>query len=173
MEEQIILVDQNDREIGAGEKTSVHKKGLLHRAFSILILNKNGEMLLQQRANIKYHSGGKWSNVCCGHPRPSESIEKAAERRLMEEIGIKCALRELFTFIYKVGLDNGLTEHEFLHVFIGEFNGAPEPNPDEVDNWEWTGVDELQQGMKVHPGKYTYWFKIAFEKYMGNYADYK
>lgn len=164
MKELLILVDENDREIGNCEKMETHEKTLLHRAFSILVFNSKGELMLQQRARSKYHCGGLWSNTCCGHPRPGESIEAAAKRRLKEEMGFECPLEEVKTFIYKVKFDNGLTEHEFLHVFRGLFDGVPVPNPDEADSWKWIGMDELKKDIKENPDMYSYWFKLILEK---------
>ena len=133
-ENQVILVNEQDAPIGVMEKMEAHKTGTLHRAFSIFIFNSQGEMLLQQRAKGKYHSGGLWTNACCSHPQPGEQVEKAAERRLMEELGFSTSLEKVFDFLYKAGLDNGLTEHEFDHVFVGEYNGAINFNTEEVAN---------------------------------------
>ncbi|MBW2969766.1 isopentenyl-diphosphate Delta-isomerase [Candidatus Woesearchaeota archaeon] len=164
MKEFVILVDENDTEIGSCEKLECHEKALLHRAFSILVFNSKNEIMLQQRAKSKYHCGGVWSNTCCGHPRPGESIEAAAKRRLMEEMGFECPLSEIKTFIYKIKFDNGLTEHEFLHVFKGLFDGVPVPNPEEADSWKWIAMGELKKDIKENPDKYSYWFKLILEK---------
>ncbi|MEK7510284.1 MAG: isopentenyl-diphosphate Delta-isomerase [Patescibacteria group bacterium] len=164
MEETVILVDEQDREIGTEEKIETHRKGTLHRSFSIFILNSKGEMLLQQRAKGKYHSGGLWSNACCGHPRPGEATGQAARRRLKEEMGFDCELKEIFQFIYKVELDHDLWEHEFDHVYKGMFNGEMVLNPQEVMNFRWIDKESLQRDVREHPEKYSAWFKIALEK---------
>lgn len=164
MKEFVVLVDEKDNEVGTGEKLETHQKALLHRAFSILVFNSRGEMMLQQRAKSKYHCGGLWSNACCGHPRPGEGVDSAAKRRLMEEMGFECDLQEVKTFIYRVKFDNGLAENEFLHVFRGNFDGLPKINSDEADDWKWIGMDELREDIKQNPGKYSYWFKLILEK---------
>ena len=164
MEEMIILVDENDKEIGSEEKIKVHKEGKLHRAFSIFIFNSEGKMLLQKRAKSKYHSGGLWTNTCCSHPRAGESLNDAVHRRLKEEMGFDCELKEIFSFIYKVKFDNNLSEYEYDHVFIGKFDGSPKPNPDEADSYKWISLDELEKDIKQKPDDYTFWFKIAFDK---------
>jgi len=164
MAEQVILVDENDNEIGTGEKMQVHREGKLHRSFSVFVLNSKGELLLQQRAKTKYHSGGLWSNTCCSHPRPGEATADAARRRLREEMGFDADVQEAFTFVYQVQLDNELSEHEYDHVFIGKFDDQPKPNPEEVDNWRYVGLKELQQDIKEHPENYTFWLKACFEK---------
>ena len=164
MREKGILVDANDMEIGTEEKVAAHKKGLLHRAFSVFIFNKNGEALLQQRATDKYHSGGLWSNACCSHPKPGETIHDASHRRLREEMGIVCRLKKAFHFIYKSALDQGLTEHELDHVFIGEFSGEVQPNPQEVRDYKWIKIEELIHDLKEYPERYTIWFKLALKE---------
>jgi isopentenyl-diphosphate delta-isomerase len=161
MQEDVILVDAQDREIGAGEKLAVHQSGVLHRAFSIFIFNKKGEMLLQKRARSKYHSGGLWSNACCGHPRPGEEIFAAAHRRLKEEMGLACDLKELYSFVYQAGLDQGLQEHEYDHVFVGTCDDAPTLNPAEAEDWRWTDIETLKIDTAQHPESYTVWFRIA------------
>lgn len=167
MPEQLILVDKNDKEIGIGEKMVVHKKALLHRAFSILIFNSRGEMLLQRRAEKKYHSGGLWANACCGHPLAGEAIDKAAHRRLREEMGFDCELKELTAFVYRAELDNGLTEHEFDHVFFGSYDGEIMPNRDEVSEFLFMDTDELRADIEGKPEKYTPWFRIIIAKNIG------
>ena len=166
--DMIILVDRNDKEIGYEEKIKPHLEGRLHRAFSVFVFNSDGEMLLQQRARSKYHSGGLWTNTCCSHPRRGEETEKAAHRRLSEEMGFDCPLEEQFTFIYKAKLDRGLTEHEFDHVFFGTYNGEVEPDPEEADGYDWVTIDNLKKDMKLNPDKYTVWFKIALPKVLEN-----
>ena len=163
--EKVILVDKDDNEIGTKEKIQAHKEGKLHRSFSIFVFNFSGELLLQRRAKEKYHTGGLWSNTCCSHPRPGESLEEAIHRKLKQEMGFDCDLEKKFSFIYKVNFDNGLWEHEFDHVFIGRFNGEPKPNPEEVDDWKWVTIRQLKEDIKKTPQKYTAWFKIAIEKF--------
>lgn len=156
---KIILVDKKDNEIGVGEKLKVHKEGKLHRAFSIFIFNSKGEVLLQKRAKTKYHSPGLWTNTCCSHPGPNKNLEEEAKRRLKEEMGINCQLKEIFSFIYKVNLGS-LIEHEFNHVFIGKFNGKPTVNAKEADDWEWINTKELKKDVRKNPEKYAYWFRL-------------
>lgn len=162
--EQVILVDEADNQIGVEEKLKAHRDGKLHRAFSIFVFNSEGKLLLQQRALSKYHCGGLWANTCCSHPRPGEGTEIAAHRRLREEMGFDCPLKELFSFTYKAKFDNGLTEHEFDHVLIGKFDGTPKANPEEVESWKWVDIDELRNGIRQNPDKYVYWLKASFEK---------
>jgi len=163
--EQVILVDKKDREIGIEEKLKAHQNGgKLHRCFSILVFNSKGELLLQQRASTKYHCGGLWTNTCCSHPSPGESTEKAAHRRLTEEMGFDTELKEIFSFIYKADFDNGLTENEFDHVFTGTYEGKVTPNPEEVGDYKWVGIRELKRDVKKNPSKYTKWFKIILER---------
>jgi len=166
MKEFVILVDENDNEIGIEEKMKAHEDARLHRAFSIFIFNSNGEMLLQQRACDKYHSGCLWTNACCSHPRPGETVEQAAHRRLMEELGFDTDMRKAFHFIYKAEFDHGLTEHEFDHVFIGQYDGSINSNPDEVEDFKWIDLEMLQKEMKENPDDYTVWFKIALDKFL-------
>ena len=164
MLEQVILVDENDQEIGTEEKIVAHRSGKLHRAFSIFIFNSQRELLLQQRAKTKYHSGGLWTNTCCGHPRPGEDTEISAHRRLREEMGFDCVLKKTFDFIYQVKLNDELFEHEFDHVFVGTSDQKPDPDPTEVEDWQWGSPDQIKNAIKENPGKYTYWFTIAFAK---------
>ena len=159
--EEVILVDENDNEIGSMEKIEAHEKALLHRAFSIFVFNDAGQMMLQRRALSKYHSPGLWTNTCCSHPRPGESLEDASSRRIVEEMGFSCSMKEIFNFIYKAAFDHGLTEHELDHVFMADYNGIPEINPDEVAEWKWVNTDELLKDVKLNPDEYTVWFKIA------------
>ena len=163
-DEKIILVDGNDTQIGAAGKLETHEKGLLHRAFSIIVKNDKGEMMLQKRVLGKYHSGGLWTNTCCGHPRDGEDLVSAAHRRLREEMGLDCALEEITTFTYRVGLDHGLQENEFLHVFVGEHTDAPLLNPAEADDWKWIISEELKKDVAKNPDSYTHWFKIILGK---------
>ncbi|MCB0842548.1 MAG: isopentenyl-diphosphate Delta-isomerase [Bacteroidetes bacterium] len=165
--ENVILVNKDDCEVGVMEKMEAHQKGLLHRAFSVFLFNKKGEILLQQRAKHKYHSGGLWTNTCCSHPRPGESLSKATQRRLREEMGIKCEMRPAFSFIYKKKFANGLTEHELDHVFLGRFDGTPEINKEEVEAWKYMGLEEIRADLEQNPEDYTAWFKICFFKVYG------
>lgn len=166
MNEEVILVNDNDEVIGVGEKIETHSTGALHRAFSVFIFNSAGQLLLQKRASGKYHSRGLWSNTCCGHPRPGESTEEASRRRLGEEMGFDCEVREVFKFIYHAELDGGLSEHEYDHVFLGRFDGSPKPNPREVDDWKWIDLTALEPDVQENPDKYTYWFRILLAGYV-------
>ena len=166
--EKVILVDENDNQVGLMPKLEAHQKGLLHRAFSIFIFNSKYELLLQKRASSKYHSGGLWTNTCCSHPREGEDILDAANRRLIEEMGIETSLRKVHDFIYKAELDNNLTEHEFDHVFYGIYNEDPIINKDEADDFKWIDMDSLNEDIKTNGNNHTIWFKIAFE-YFYNY----
>jgi isopentenyl-diphosphate delta-isomerase len=162
--EEVILVNENDEALGTMEKMEAHQKGVLHRAFSIFIYNSQGEMLLQRRALNKYHSGGLWTNTCCSHPKAGESIEEAAKRRLMEEMGMACELQPKFNFIYKSILDHGMTEHELDHVMIGTTDASPNINPEEVAEYSYVSVDEIVEDLKNQPEKYTSWFTICLQK---------
>lgn len=161
---EVILVNANNEPIGTMEKMEVHQKGLLHRAFSIFIFNDNGDMLLQQRSLSKYHSGGLWSNACCSHPSPGEDLMEAARKRLQEEMGFTVELTEVFSFIYKMDFDNGLTEHEFDHVFIGRYNGEVYPDNTEVRDHCYMTMEDLRDSIALFPQKYTAWFRIAFPR---------
>lgn len=160
----VILVDEQDRELGLMEKIEAHEKALLHRAFSVFIFNEAGEMLLQQRAETKYHSGGLWTNACCSHPLPGEAVGDAALRRLQEEMGFTTPLTKAFDFVYKAAFDNGLTEHEFDHVFTGVYEGPIVPNATEVQAYCYKPVDAIKRDIVSAPQHYTEWFKIAFPK---------
>ena len=152
-----------DRQVGVMEKIEAHRHGHLHRAFSVFLINEKNEMLLQQRAFSKYHSPGLWSNACCSHPRPGETNEDAAARRLNEEMGIVCDLTKIHSFIYQVDLKNGLFEHEYDHVFRGVFSGTPEINLEEVADWKFVSLEELQRDVAKHPLSYTHWFRLLSE----------
>jgi isopentenyl-diphosphate delta-isomerase len=168
-EQMVVLVDERDNELGVMEKMEVHQKGLLHRAFSVFIFNSRNEMLLQRRATSKYHSGGLWTNTCCSHPYPGESVIDAAKRRLTEEMGFITELEFAFNFTYKASLDKGLTENEFDHVFIGKFNGDVNLNFSEAGDYCFKSMADLRRELALHPLKYTIWFRIAFpllEKYL-------
>jgi isopentenyl-diphosphate Delta-isomerase len=161
--EHVILVTADDKPIGTMEKIEAHKKGILHRAFSVLLFNSKGELLLQQRATHKYHSAGLWTNTCCSHPLPGEQIENAARRRLMEEMGIDTRPTFAYKFIYRAQLENDLLEHELDHVLIGSFDGEPRINPDEVADWKYVDIASLKADVQLHPENYTYWFKLILE----------
>ncbi len=163
-QENVILVDKADNELGLMEKMQAHEQGVLHRAFSVFIFNSKGEMLLQQRAFGKYHSPGLWTNTCCSHPRHGESNSDAASRRLSEEMGMQCDIQELFHFIYKADVGQGLTEHELDHVFIGTSDMTPDINPEEVADFRYVDMQTLRDDIVKKPGDYTVWFKIAFEE---------
>jgi isopentenyl-diphosphate Delta-isomerase len=161
--EKVILVDENDREIGSEEKLKTHQQGLLHRAFSIFVLNSKGELLLQKRAAGKYHSPGLWGNTCCSHPRPGEELEAAVHRRLQIEMGFDCVLQKDFSFLYRVELNNGLIEHEVDHVFSGHHNGDPKANPEEVQDWRWVGLQTLKEEIGRSPEEFAYWLKAVLK----------
>jgi len=162
--EQVILVDLDDCEIGVMEKMEAHKQAVLHRAFSVFLFNPQGKMLLQQRALTKYHSAGLWTNTCCSHPRPGEKLDDAVTRRLMEEMGITAKVSKAFDFIYQAELPDHLNEHEFDHVFIGNYDDEVRPNHLEVANFVYQSIEEVAANLQSYPEKYTVWFKIAFPK---------
>ncbi len=163
-DELVILVDNQDTETGVQDKLSVHQLGLLHRAFSVFIFNSKNELILQQRADGKYHSPGLWTNTCCSHPKLGESTIKACERRLMEEMGMSCNLEFSFSFMYKCRFSNGLTEHEFDHVYIGYSDDLPVLNYSEVKDWKYINLKDLEKEIESHPEKFTEWLKICFPK---------
>lgn len=163
--EKVILVDTNDEPIGLMEKIAAHEQALLHRAFSVFILNDNNEIMLQQRAQSKYHSPLLWTNTCCSHQRPGETNIQAGKRRLREEMGFEVDLQELFHFIYKAPFDNGLTEHELDHVMIGKFNDEPNINKEEVEDWKWMSIEAIKEDMQQNPDVYTVWFNIIFDEF--------
>ncbi len=164
MEENVILVDVLDNQLGLMPKMEAHEKAVLHRAFSVFIFNDKGELMLQQRAAHKYHSPLLWTNTCCSHQRDGESNIEAGKRRLIEEMGFKTNLKEIFSFVYKAPFDNGLTEHELDHVMIGNFNGTPKINPDEVASYKWMTLEEVKKDIELQPKLYTAWFKIIFKE---------
>ncbi|MFA6422882.1 MAG: isopentenyl-diphosphate Delta-isomerase [Patescibacteria group bacterium] len=159
MEDKLILVNEQDEEVGTEVKLEVHEKGALHRAFSILVFDSSKKLIIQKRAEGKYHSGGLWANTCCSHPREGEKLDVAIHRRLKEEMGFDCQLEEKFSFIYEVKL-NDLKEHEFDHVFFGNYDGEIEPNPKEVSEIKRVSWSELSQDVEKNPDQYAYWFKI-------------
>ncbi|HLL76915.1 MAG TPA: isopentenyl-diphosphate Delta-isomerase [Pyrinomonadaceae bacterium] len=162
-EEEVILVDERDRELGSAGKLRAHVEGALHRAFSVFVFDERGRLLLQKRAAGKYHSAGLWSNTACGHPRPGEGTAAAARRRLREEMNFDCELREEFSFLYRAELGGGLVEHEYDHVFAGTFAGLPSPDPAEVEDWEWVAVEELRRNVGREPARYSRWLRIVVE----------
>jgi isopentenyl-diphosphate delta-isomerase len=164
-EEQVILVNELDQQIGLMAKLEAHEKAILHRAFSVFVLNDKNEIMLQQRAHQKYHSPLLWTNTCCSHQRDGETNIQAGSRRLYEEMGFKTELKELFNFIYKAPFDNGLTEHELDHVMIGYYNDKPMINPEEVEDWKWMKIEDIQKDILVNPEIYTVWFKIIFDEF--------
>ena len=165
MEEQVILVNEHDTPIGLMEKLEAHQKALLHRAFSVFILNDKGEIMLQQRAASKYHSPNLWTNTCCSHPRQGETTIEAGKRRLQEEMGFVTELTDILSFIYKAPF-NGLTEHELDHILIGYYNAPPTINPEEVADWRWELPEKIKEDIAKHPHRYTEWFKIIFDKFL-------
>ena len=164
MNEQVILVDIEDNVLGTMEKMDAHVLGRLHRAFSVFIFNTSGELLLQQRALDKYHSGGKWTNTCCSHPRLGEKTLDAANRRLLEEMGMKCDLQYAFNFTYKAELLDGIEEHEYDHVYFGVSDELPVPDPEEVLAYKYLSLDLLAKDIKQNPDEYTEWLKICFKQ---------
>jgi isopentenyl-diphosphate Delta-isomerase len=163
-EQKVVLVNELDEPIGEMDKMEVHRKGLLHRAFSIFIFDSKGNMLIQQRAADKYHGAFLWTNTCCSHPLPGEGPEEAAKRRLAEEMGFHTTLQEVFSFTYHAEVENDLIEHEFDHVFTGEYNGPVHPNPHEVAAYKYVSMKQLKQQLQQHPEHFTTWFRLAFPK---------
>ena len=166
---EVILVDANDNELGVMEKMEAHQHGVLHRAFSIFLFNGKGELLLQRRASDKYHSPDLWTNTCCSHPMPGESIESAANRRLMEEMGMASVMVKAFDFIYKAQLDHNMVEHEFDHVFFGTTDESPVINEAEVSEWKWMPLYDIYIDVQLNPTRYTEWFKIALPEVMRHF----
>ncbi|WP_370476773.1 isopentenyl-diphosphate Delta-isomerase [Tamlana flava] len=164
-EEKVILVNENDEQIGLMPKLEAHEKALLHRAFSVFVFNEQDELMLQQRAWDKYHSPGLWTNTCCSHQREGETNIEAGKRRLQEEMGFVVDLQESISFIYKAPFDNGLTEHEYDHILLGKYNGEPAINPDEVANWKWMPLEAVKDDISSNPDLYTAWFKVIFDKF--------
>lgn len=160
----VIIVDDRDQELGTMEKLKAHQLGYLHRAFSVFIINEQGDMLLQQRALHKYHSGGLWTNACCSHPLPGETIAAAARRRLKEEMGIECPLHRLFAFTYRSELDNGLVEHEYDHILLGVYDGPIVPDPEEVLHYEYRPVATIAAQLQQSPELFTRWFALLFDR---------
>ncbi|MFA5556744.1 MAG: isopentenyl-diphosphate Delta-isomerase [Flavobacteriaceae bacterium] len=172
-EELVVLVNENNEKIGLMPKLEAHQKAVLHRAFSVFILNDKNELMLQQRAVHKYHSPLLWTNTCCSHQRDGESNIQAGNRRLQEEMGFITELKELFSFIYKAPFDNGLTEHELDHVMIGYYSKEPIINSDEVETWKWMNIDEVRKDIQQNPDIYTAWFKIIFNEFYHYLEEHK
>jgi len=164
-EEKVILVNENDEQIGLMPKLEAHEKAVLHRAFSVFVLNNKKELMLQKRALHKYHSPGLWTNTCCSHQREGESNIEAGKRRLQEEMGFVTELRDTISFMYKAPFDNGLTEHEYDHVLVGTYENAPNINPEEVADWKWMAIEDVKEDIANHSQNYTEWFKIIFDKF--------
>lgn len=161
--EHVVLVDKEDNELGTMEKMEAHRRGILHRAFSILLFDNAGRILLQKRSKTKYHSSGLWTNTCCSHPLPGESLDVATRRRLKEEMGIDLQPVYSFTFLYKAPLDKQLIEHELDHVFVGSFNGSPRINENEVEDWKYVDLNWLKDDMRKNPSQYTVWFRLIVD----------
>ncbi|MDC0635369.1 isopentenyl-diphosphate Delta-isomerase [Flavobacteriaceae bacterium] len=170
VEEQVILVNEYDEQIGLMPKMEAHEKAVLHRAFSVFVFNTKNELMLQQRAAHKYHSPLLWTNTCCSHQRDGESNIEAGTRRLKEEMGFTTDLKETTSFIYKAPFDNGLTEHELDHIMLGYYENEPIINKQEVEGWKWMPLEDVKHDINVHPEQYTAWFKIIFEKFY-NYIN--
>ena len=169
-EEKVILVNKNDVQLGLMSKMEAHRKGILHRAFSIFIFNSSNMLLMQKRSSLKYHSPGLWTNTCCSHQRDGENTPNAAKRRLLEEMGLNVEVNEIFSFIYKANLKNNLIEHEFDHVLIGFTDKNPTVNITEVEDWNWADLSFLEGDIGINPNLYTEWFKIIFKK-VKNYVE--
>jgi isopentenyl-diphosphate delta-isomerase len=169
--ETVVLVDADDREVGVAPKLDAHRAGALHRAFSVFVLNAAGEVLLQRRADEKYHSGGLWTNTCCGHPRPGEPVAAAARRRLREEMGFDCALAPAGRFVYRADVGGGLTEHEFDHVFVGRHDAPPVPDAAEASGWRWQSPASALAEAEAHPERFTPWFATALRELMERGLD--
>lgn len=173
MNDYVILVDENNNQIGLEEKILAHKKNLLHRAFSIFIFNDSSEILLQKRAPNKYHSGNLWTNTCCSHPLENLSLVESAKKRLVEEMGIKANLNEVFSFIYQAEFDNGLSEYEYDHVLFGISNNKPILNPDEAIDYKWIKISDLKAQIEKNPGNFTVWLQIMINNYFKYFEDYE
>ena len=173
MNDYVILVDENNNQIGLEEKILAHKKNLLHRAFSIFIFNDSFEILLQKRAPNKYHSGNLWTNTCCSHPLENLSLVESAKKRLVEEMGIKANLNEVFSFIYQAEFGNGLSEYEYDHVLFGISNNQPILNPDEAIDYKWIKISDLKAQIEKNPGNFTVWLQIMINNYFKFFEDYE
>jgi len=167
---EVMLVDENDNQIGTEDKLRAHQNGAkLHRAISLFVFNKKGETMLQQRAMTKYHTPGKWSNTCCSHPMPGESVADAAHRRVKEEMGFDCEMHEAFSFIYKAEVGNGLTENEYDHVFFGDYEGKPKINKDEAMSYRWILLGKLKEESQRNPDNFTPWLRIILDRVIASY----
>jgi len=164
LEEQVLLVNERDEAVGTMGKLEAHQVGALHRAFSVFLFDEQGRLLIQKRAAGKYHSAGLWTNTCCSHPRPDETVQDAAQRRLMEEMGIDTPLEHRFSFLYKASFDNGLHEHELDHVFFGSWSGTAEPHPEEAEDWKYISLDALAADMRHNPEHYTVWLRTCWDQ---------
>lgn len=171
MKETIILVDKNDMDIGSIEKLEAHQKGLLHRAFSVFIFNSKGQLLMQQRADEKYHSAGLWTNTCCSHPNYGETTLDAIHRRMKEEMDMEAEVAFKFKFTYKALLENNLTEHEIDHVYFGFSDERPTINLEEAKNWKYISLEELEKELSAHPENYTAWLKICFPEVLRHFSS--
>ena len=169
-DEPLILVDERNRAVGSAGKTAVHQQGLLHRAFSIFMVDERGRILLQRRNPEKYHSGGLWANSCCGHPRPGERTLAAARRRLDEELGVADPLRFAFFARYRTDLDNGMQENEFVYVYFGALRCPPRPNPAEISQIELLTAAEINRRIKREPNSFTFWLKHYFQNHFAEIA---
>ncbi|GGH28662.1 isopentenyl-diphosphate Delta-isomerase [Sphingobacterium alkalisoli] len=165
---RVVLVDERDVALCVMDKMEAHRLGLLHRAFSVFIFNREGDMLIHQRADSKYHGGGLWTNACCSHPQWDEDITESAVERLRYEMGLVCPLEKSFSFIYKIPVENKLIEHEYDHVFVGYTDDEPDPNPTEIQNYRWVSLMELEREVSERPQDFTYWFKMALEQVVCN-----
>ncbi len=163
-EDRVLLVDEDDRPVGEMDKLAAHTQGVLHRAFSVFVFNSDGGLLLQKRAQGKYHSGGLWSNTCCSHPRVGEKVMDAAKRRLIEEMGLDADLTHMFVFIYRAKLGGGMIEHELDHVFSAQSDSPPQINTDEVSDWRFARLDEIRDELTKRPESFTIWFRLSFEQ---------
>jgi isopentenyl-diphosphate Delta-isomerase len=169
---EVVLVDGDDRELGTMEKMEAHIKGLLHRAFSVFIFNHEGQMLIQKRADVKYHSAGLWSNACCSHPAKNESLTDAAKRRLQEEIFLETDITPMFSFEYRAELERNLVEHELDHVLIGYADSFDQINPEEVSEMKFIDVAQLRIDVNEHPENYTVWFNIIMNTHWDKFLPY-
>ncbi|MCV9878223.1 isopentenyl-diphosphate Delta-isomerase [Brenneria izbisi] len=161
---EVILVDEADQPTGVMEKQEAHEKGLLHRAITVYVFNSRQQLLLQQRAIDKYHSGGLWSNTCCSHPAPGEKASQAAHRRLYQEMGLRCPLIPMFTLTYRLALENGLTEHEIGHVYFGVTDDIPQVSPEEVADYRYLSLEQITHDMETSPERFTAWFRLTFSR---------
>jgi isopentenyl-diphosphate Delta-isomerase len=169
-DEQLILVDEGNRAVGSAGKQAIHHAGLLHRAFSIFMVDQQGRILLQKRSPRKYHSGGLWANSCCGHPRPGERTISAARRRLWEELGVDDSLAFGFFARYRADLDHGMHENEFVYVYFGALHGKPKPNPAEVAGLELATVTDIAKRIKRKPDYFVYWLRHYFQSHLPEIA---